>query len=113
MEGELNELGQKARLPGFRPARFRRSISAGFMASRSWPMSSRTCQRGQSEDPSSDHGFKLAMEPAVNFPQDKDKLDAVMAARGDLEYTVAVGCCRNSRSPTTATSPSRSSGGGS
>ncbi len=100
-------------MPGFRPGKvpkehLRRLYGKSVMADVVQNVVNEANQKTVS-----DHGFKLAMEPAVNFPQDKDKLDAVMARVATLNTPLRSRCCRNSRSPTTATSPSRSSGGGS
>jgi trigger factor len=37
-----------------------------------------------------DNGFRLAMEPRIEFPEDKAVVEAAMEARGDLEYKVAL-----------------------
>jgi trigger factor len=37
-----------------------------------------------------DRGLKLAMEPRVTFPDDKDEVENIIAGKGDLSYTVAV-----------------------
>ncbi|MGL4727440.1 MAG: trigger factor [Bosea sp. (in: a-proteobacteria)] len=38
----------------------------------------------------SDNGLKLAMEPQVRFPEDKETVEAAMEAKGDLSFTVAL-----------------------
>src|SRR5262249_52833685 len=37
-----------------------------------------------------DHGLKLAMEPRVTLPEDKDEVENVLAGKADLSYSVAV-----------------------
>ncbi|MCX7317535.1 MAG: trigger factor, partial [Hyphomicrobiales bacterium] len=37
-----------------------------------------------------DNGFRLAMEPKIDFPEDKDVVEAAMEARGNLEYKVLI-----------------------
>src|SRR5215475_3406841 len=37
-----------------------------------------------------DRGLKLAMEPRVTFPEDKDEVEKIIAVDGDLSYTMAV-----------------------
>lgn len=37
-----------------------------------------------------EHKIKLAMQPEIIFPEDKEKVEAIMEARGDLEYSVKV-----------------------
>jgi trigger factor len=38
----------------------------------------------------SDHGLKLAMEPKVTLPTEKDDIDKVIGGQSDLAYTVAL-----------------------
>jgi trigger factor len=37
-----------------------------------------------------DHGLKLAMDPQVTLPEDKNEVEDVLAGKADLSYTVAV-----------------------
>ena len=37
-----------------------------------------------------DNGFRLAMEPKIEFPEDKDVVEAAMEARGNLEYKIQI-----------------------
>jgi trigger factor len=37
-----------------------------------------------------DHGLKLAMDPRVILPEDKDEVENVLAGKADLSYTMAV-----------------------
>jgi trigger factor len=37
-----------------------------------------------------DNGFKLAMEPKVNLPEDQAEIDSVFSGKSDLAYTVAL-----------------------
>ncbi len=37
-----------------------------------------------------DHGLKLAFEPQIKFPENKDEIEAAMEAKGDLAFTVAL-----------------------
>jgi trigger factor len=37
-----------------------------------------------------DHGLKLAFEPQVRFPENKEEIEAAMEARGDLAFTVSL-----------------------
>jgi trigger factor len=37
-----------------------------------------------------DHGLKLAMDPRVILPEDKDEVEKVISGKADLSYTVAV-----------------------
>jgi trigger factor len=38
----------------------------------------------------SDHGLKIAMEPQVTFPDDKDEVENVINGKSDLSYTMVV-----------------------
>ena len=37
-----------------------------------------------------DNGLKLAFEPQIKFPENKDEIEAAMEAKGDLAFTVAL-----------------------
>ncbi|MGL5113711.1 MAG: trigger factor [Beijerinckiaceae bacterium] len=90
LDGELASLQKKANIPGFRPGKvpqhhLRRVYGKSVMAD--------VVQNAVTEANRKivdDNGLKLAMEPAVSFPQEQDKIEAMMEAKGDLEYTVAV-----------------------
>ena len=48
-----------------------------------------------------DNSLKLAFEPQVQFPENKDEIEKAMDAKGDLAFTVALGsaaCLRSGRS---------------
>jgi trigger factor len=90
LDGELANLQKRANIPGFRPGKvpqqhLRRVYGKSVMAD--------VVQNAVNEVNRKivdDNGLKLAMEPAVNFPQEQAKIEAAMEAKGDLEYTVAV-----------------------
>jgi trigger factor len=90
LEGEMVTLQKKVSLPGFRPGKvpphhLKRVYGKSLMAD--------VLQNAVNEVNRKivdDHGLKLAFEPAVNFPQEQDKIEEVMAAKSDLEYTVAL-----------------------
>jgi trigger factor len=90
LSGELANVAKRANIPGFRPGKvpqqhLRRVYGKSVMAD--------VLQNAVNEVNRKivdDNGLKLAFEPAVNFPQEQDKMEAVMEARGDLEYTVAL-----------------------
>jgi trigger factor len=83
-------LQKRANIPGFRPGKvpqnhLRRLYGKSVMAD--------VVQNAVNEANRKivdDHGLKLAFEPAVNFPQEQNKIEEVMEAKGDLEYTVAL-----------------------
>jgi trigger factor len=90
LEDELGSLQKRANIPGFRPGKvpqqhLKRMYGKSVMAD--------VLQNAVNEVNRkivTDHGLKLAFEPAVNFPQEEDKITEVMEAKGDLEYTVAL-----------------------
>jgi trigger factor len=90
LDSELVSLQKRANIPGFRPGKvpqhhLRRLYGKSVMAD--------VLQNAVNEVNRKivdDNGLKLAFEPAVNFPQEQGKIDEVMDAKGDLEYTVAL-----------------------
>jgi trigger factor len=90
LDTELVSLQKRANIPGFRPGKvpqthLRRVYGKSVMAD--------VLQNAVNEVNRKivdDHGLKLAFEPAVNFPQEQGKIEEVMEAKGDLEYTVAL-----------------------
>jgi trigger factor len=90
LEGEMATLQKRVTLPGFRPGKvpahhlkrvYGKSAMADVLQNTVNEVNRKIVE---------DHGLKLAFEPAVNFPQEQDKIEAVMAAKSDLEYTVAL-----------------------
>ncbi len=90
MDDELVSLQKRANIPGFRPGKvpqqhLRRVYGKSVMAD--------VVQNAVNEINRKivdDNGLKLAFEPAINFPQDQSRMEEVMEAKGDLEYTVAL-----------------------
>ncbi|MCA3586668.1 MAG: trigger factor [Methylocystis sp.] len=90
MDDELVSLQKRANIPGFRPGKvpqqhLRRVYGKSVMAD--------VVQNAGNEINRKivdDNGLKLAFEPAINFPQDQSRMEEVMEAKGDLEYTVAL-----------------------
>ncbi len=90
LTGQLVELKDRVRINGFRPgkvpmAHLRRVYGRSVMGDVLQNVVNET-NRKLVED----NGFKLAMEPRIEFPEDKAVVEAAMEARGDLEYTVAL-----------------------
>jgi trigger factor len=90
LDDELGSLQKRANIPGFRPGKvpqqhlkrmYGKSVMADVLQNAVNEVNRKIVD---------DHGLKLAFEPAVNFPQEQGKIDEVMAAKGDLEYTVAL-----------------------
>ncbi len=90
LEGEMVTLQKKVTLPGFRPGKvpahhLKRVYGKSLMADVVQNVVNEANRKIVD-----DNGLKLAFEPAVNFPQEQEKIEEVMAARSDLEYTVAL-----------------------
>ncbi len=86
----LADLRGKVRMNGFRPGMvpvghlkrmYGRSVMAEVV---------QTAVNEANQKIVADHGLKLAMEPQVRFPEDKETVEAAMEAKGDLAFTVAL-----------------------
>lgn len=90
LDDGLQGLQGKAKINGFRPgkvpvAHLRRMYGRSVMAD--------VVQNAVNEANQkivADHGLKLAFEPQVKFPENKDEIEAAMEATGDLSFTVAL-----------------------
>jgi trigger factor len=90
LDDELVSLQKRANIPGFRPGKvpqqhLRRMYGKSVMADVLQNAVNEVNRRIVDE-----HNLKLAFEPSVNFPQEQDRIEEVMEAKGDLEYTVAL-----------------------
>ncbi len=90
LDDGLNGLQGKVRINGFRPGK----VPAGHLR-RLYGRSvmSDVVQNAVNEANQkivADHGLRLAMEPQVRFPEDKETIEAALEAKGDLAFTVAV-----------------------
>jgi trigger factor len=87
---ELTTLKDKVKLNGFRPgkvpvAHLRRVYGRSVMAE--------VVQNAVNEANRKiidDNGLKLALEPQVQFPEDKEEIEKAMEAKADLAFTVAL-----------------------
>lgn len=90
LDDGLQGLQGKARINGFRPgkvpvAHLRRLYGRSVMAD--------VLQNAVNEANQkivADNGLKLAFEPQIRFPENKDEIEAAMEAKGDLAFTVAL-----------------------
>jgi trigger factor len=90
LSSELSTLKDKVKLNGFRPgkvpvAHLRRVYGRSVMAE--------VVQNAVNEANRKivdENGLKLALEPQVQFPEDKESVEQVMEAKGDLAFTVAL-----------------------
>jgi trigger factor len=90
LSSELSTLKDKVKLNGFRPgkvpvAHLRRVYGRSVMAE--------VVQNAVNEANRKivdENGLKLALEPQIQFPDDKASVEQVMEAKGDLAFTVAL-----------------------
>jgi trigger factor len=90
LSNELEQIKGKVNMPGFRPGKvpmqhLRRLYGRSVMND--------VVQNAVNEANQqiiATHGLKLAFEPQINFPQGKESVETAMAAKGDLEFTVAL-----------------------
>jgi trigger factor len=90
LDGELQNLQGKAKINGFRPGKvpvghLRRLYGRSVMAD--------VVQNAVNEANQkivADNELKLAFEPQIKFPENKDEIEAAMEAKGDLAFTVAL-----------------------
>ncbi len=90
LNAQLDDLKDKVKINGFRPGKvpmahlkkmYGRSVMADVVQS-----AINDANRQIVED----HGLKLALEPRVEFPEDRNTVEAALEARGDLNLKVAV-----------------------
>jgi trigger factor len=90
LDGSLQDLQGKAKINGFRPgkvpvAHLRRLYGRSVMSD--------VLQNAVNEANQkivADNNLKLAFEPQIRFPENKDEIEAAMEAKGDLAFTVAL-----------------------
>jgi trigger factor len=90
LSSELSTLKDRVKINGFRPGKvpvghLRRLYGRSVMAD--------VVQNAVNEANRKivdDHGLKLANEPQVQFPEDKDEIEQALDAKADLAFTVAV-----------------------
>ena len=90
LTNELVELKDKVRINGFRPGKvpvqhLRRVYGKSVMADVLQNLVNETNRKIVE-----DNALKLAFEPKIDFPEDKEQVEAAMEARGDLSYTVSL-----------------------
>ena len=90
LDAQLNDLKGKVKINGFRPGKvpmahmkkvYGRSVMADVVQSAINDAHQRIVE---------EHGLKLAMQPRVEFPEDKETVEAALEARGDLNLKVAL-----------------------
>ncbi len=90
LTSELVDLKDKVRINGFRPGKvpvqhlrrvYGRSVMGDVLQNLVNEANRKIVE---------DNGLKLALEPKIEFPEDKASVEAAMEARGDLSYTVSL-----------------------
>jgi trigger factor len=90
VNARLDELKTRVRIDGFRPGKvpvshLRRVYGRSAMAE-----VIEATVRDTNNQIVSERGFKLAAEPKVTLPEEKDAIDQLIAGKSDLNYTMAV-----------------------
>ena len=90
LDDSLQDLQGKAKINGFRPgkvpvAHLRRLYGRSVMSD---VLQSAVNEANQKIV--ADNNLKLAFEPQIRFPENKDEIEAAMEAKGDLAFTVAL-----------------------
>lgn len=90
LNSELQTLQTKVRINGFRPGKvppahlkrlYGKSVMADVVQNAVTEANKRIVEENQ---------FKLAMEPQIDFPEDKELIEKVMDAKADLSFGVNV-----------------------
>jgi trigger factor len=90
LTAELDQIKDRVRINGFRPGKvpaghlrrlYGRSVMADVLQNAVNEANRKIVE---------ENDLKLAFEPQVTFPQDKDTIEAVMEGKGDLAFTVAL-----------------------
>jgi trigger factor len=86
----LNEMKERVRINGFRPGKvpvdhLKKVYGRAVMAETIDGLVKETNAKIVN-----DHGLKLAVEPRVILPEDKDEVENVLAGKADLSYSIAV-----------------------
>jgi len=90
VDTRVSELKDTVRLNGFRPgkvppAHLKKIYGRSLMAE-----AIEALVRETNAKIVTDHGFKLAMEPKVTLPEDKEEIESVFKGGSDFSYTVAL-----------------------
>ena len=90
LDNRVSEIKDSVRLNGFRPgkvppAHLKKIYGRSLMAE-----AIEALVRETNAKIVTDHGFRLAMEPKVTLPEDKDEIEGVFKGQSDFSYTVAL-----------------------
>ena len=86
----LDELKGRVRIDGFRPGKVPVSHLKRVYGRSAMAEVIEATVRDTNNQIVSEHGFKLAAEPKVTLPEEKDAIEQVIAGKRDLDYTMAV-----------------------
>jgi trigger factor len=90
LETQLTDMKAKVRVNGFRPGKvpvsylkkvYGRSVMADLV---------QELINSANKQIVDEHGLRLAQQPKVELPEDQDSLNAILEARGDLNFRVAL-----------------------
>ncbi|HZD88511.1 MAG TPA: trigger factor [Pseudolabrys sp.] len=86
----LDDLKGKVRINGFRPGKVPVSHLKRMYGRAAMAEVIEEAVRDANSQIVSERGYKLAADPKVNLPEEKDAIEKVIAGDSDLDYTVAV-----------------------
>jgi trigger factor len=90
LNARIGELKDRVRLNGFRPGKVPVNHLKRIYGRAAMAEAIEEVVRETNAQIVSDRGFRLAMEPKVTLPEEKDEIEGVIAGGADLSYTVAV-----------------------
>jgi trigger factor len=90
LDDEIVSMQKRANIPGFRPGKVPQNHLKRLYGKSAMAEVVQNAVNEANRKIVDDNGLKLAFEPQVNFPQEQGKIEEVMEAKGDLEYTVAI-----------------------
>src|ERR1043165_6032119 len=86
----LNEIKARVRLDGFRPGKVPVSHLKRVYGRSAMAEVIEATVRDSNNQIVNERGFKLASEPKVTMPEEKDAIEQLIAGKTDLNYTMAV-----------------------
>ena len=90
VNARLDELKGKVRLDGFRPGKVPVSHLKRVYGRSAMAEVIDATVRDANNQIVSERGYKLAAEPKVSLPEDKDAIEKLISGKSDLNYTMAV-----------------------
>ena len=90
VNARLDELKARVRIDGFRPGKVPVSHLKRVYGRSAMAEVIEATVRDANNQIVSERGFKLAAEPKVTMPEEKDEIEQLIAGKSDLNYTMAV-----------------------